>query len=226
MEEIFNGYVLPDTFYPVPKLGNYVHLGSERSYLKGETILLPGEVLGKAIFVISGRLKVSSLTDDSREIFIYSAGKSCFMDRLFNYCVERNFITADEDSKVCFFTKEQLLMIFKQDEEVILDIYRNLSSKNAYYINQIQETHLFSPSIRVFRLLYELYKTNGKWIDHSWQINVSLSNKKISEITGLHFVTVSKIFGFLKKQKILKKIKTKIIIYDEKKLKELTRKAI
>jgi len=226
MREILRCSVLPDTFYPVKKLCDYLDFGSQHSYRKGEAVLLPDEVLGKIIFVLSGRLKVSTITSDGREKFIYSAGQYCFMDRLFSFEEDNILIMAVEDSKVCFFTKEQLLMIFKQDEELIIDVLRNFSSKVYYFLNQTNELNLYSPSVRILRLLYELYESKGKYKNNTWEINISLPNKSISEITGLHFVTVSKIFGYLKKQKILKKTKTKIIIYDAERLKSLVDEGI
>ncbi|AHF10426.1 Crp/Fnr family transcriptional regulator [Dehalobacter restrictus] len=221
MGEVLRGCVLPDTFYPVENLCDYLDFGSQRSYRKGEAVLLPDEVLGKIIFVLSGRLKVSTITPDGREKFIYSAGQYCLMDRLFSFEEDHILIIAVEDSKVCFFTKEQLLMVFKQDEELIIDVLRNFASKVYYFLNQTNELNLYSPSARILRLLYELYKSKGKYKNNTWEINIYLPNKGISEITGLHFVTVSKIFGYLKRQKILKKTKTKIIIYDVERLKSL-----
>jgi CRP-like cAMP-binding protein len=220
MEEILKNYVLPDTFYPVCKLKNYIHLGSQHSYYKGETVLLPDEVLGKIIFVVSGKLNVSKITDDGRERFIYSGGQYCFMDRLFTFENDHMLIVAGEDSRVCFFSKEQLLTVFKQDEEIIIDVLRHYDSKVYYFMNLSNEINLYSPSVRLLRLFYELNQSKGEYYNGVWEVEIELTNKKISEITGLHHVTVSKILGSLKKEGILKKRKNKIVIYDLEKLKD------
>ncbi len=51
---------------------------------------------------------------------------------------------------------------------------------------------------------------------------MDLSLQFISEITGAHYVTVSKVLKYLKEQKIIEKKKDKIIIHDLERLKELT----
>ncbi|ACL18751.1 transcriptional regulator, Crp/Fnr family [Desulfitobacterium hafniense DCB-2] len=226
MGEILKNYIFPDTFYPVPKFKDYIYLGSQRSYCKGETVLLPDEVLGRIIFVLSGKLNVSKITEDGREKFVYSAGQFCFMDRLFTFENDHMQIVAIEDSKVCLFSKEQLLAAFKQDEELIIDVLRHYDSKVYYFMNLNSEINLYSPSVRLLRLFYELSHSKGEYDKGVWKVEIELTNKKISEITGLHYVTVSKILGSLKKAGILKKRKSKIIIYDLEKLKALLEEGI
>ncbi|AHF10421.1 cyclic nucleotide-binding protein [Dehalobacter restrictus DSM 9455] len=217
---------MPDTFYPVSRLKNYIHLGTKRSYSKGQAVLLPDEVLGKMIFVLSGRLNVSKITDDGREKFVYSAGQYCFMDRLFTFENDHMQIVAAEDSQVCLFSKEQLLNVFAQDLEIVIDVLRHYDSKAYYFLNLSNEINLYSPSVRLLHLFYELCQSQGKYNNDVWEVEIQLTNRKISEITGLHFVTVSKILGSLKKENILRKRKNKIIIYDMEKLKELFEEGI
>ncbi|TCX51677.1 Crp/Fnr family transcriptional regulator [Dehalobacter sp. 14DCB1] len=221
MDQLLKSYILPDTFYPISKLLDYCHLGSIRNYGKGEIIVFPDEILDKVIFVMSGRFDVYTIADEGREILMYTAGRHCLMDRLFKFEEDGVEIVAMEDSKVCFFSKEQLLLIFKQDEQIIFDFFRNYHAKGLYFFKHFTETKRYAPSIRVLRLFHELYKSNGEFnIDH-WEIKIALSNKMISEITGIHYVTVSKILASLRKEKILRKKTKAIIIYDLEKLKEM-----
>ncbi|WP_368294173.1 Crp/Fnr family transcriptional regulator [Dehalobacter sp. TBBPA1] len=221
MDEFLKNYILPDTFYPISKLLNYCHLGSIRNYRKGEIIVFPDEIVNKAIFVISGRFNINTVADECRELFMYTAGRHSLMNRLFEFEEEKIQIVAIEDSKVCYFSKEQLLLVFKQDEEIIFDIFRNYSVKGAYCYKLFSEMKRFTPSTRVLRLFYELCQSNGESINNQWIINIALSNNIISEITGIHYVTVSKILASLRKEKTLIKKRKVIIIYDLKKLKDL-----
>ncbi|MCM1566122.1 MAG: Crp/Fnr family transcriptional regulator [Dehalobacter sp.] len=221
MDQLLKSYILPDTFYPISKLLDYCHLGFIRNYGKGEIVVFPDEILDRAIYVISGRFNVYTIVDEGREILMYTAGRHSLMNRLFKSEEDGIQIVAIEDSKVCFFTKEQLLLIFKQDEQIIFDFFRNISAKALYFLKHFTEMKQYAPSVRVLRLFYELYKSNGESnIDH-WEIKIALSNKMISEITGIHYVTVSKILASLRKEKILIKKRKVIIIYDLEKLKEM-----
>lgn len=215
------GAIIPDTFYPVKKLQEFVELGTVKSYSRGSTVVLPGEEPNTLIYVLSGRLRVNLVFDDDRERLVYFAGNYTFVGRLFQ-TYNNIYVVAIEDSKVCFFNKEQLTRIFRRDEEVIFDVIRNYLSKVSYYMRQTAEMDYFNPAVRVVRLLYELAASKGVALDGSYEVDIDLSLRSISEITGTHYVTVSKVLGFLKRQNILEKKKNRIIIYDMEKLRILT----
>jgi len=221
MKKNANYYILPNSFYPVKRLQNYIHLGAVRNYLKGNSIVLPGELIHKIIYVISGRLSISFLNEDGRQKVMYYADPYIYADRLFSFDDCYVHVIAEEDSKVCFFTKEQLFEIFHLDEEVLFDFIACYSSKCGYFMREAKEMVLYNPSVRVLRLLYELCLTQGNFANDVYQIDIKLSQKTISEITGVHFVTISKIFRFLKKENILYKTTNKIIVIDSIKLKNL-----
>lgn len=212
---------IPDTFFPVERFQNYIHLGTEKTFAKGSTVVMPGEATKSLIYVVSGKLRINKVIDDGRERLVYFAGQHGLLGRMHDTC-NIIYVLALEDSKVCIFSKEQLKEVFRQDEELIFDVLTNYLTKTSYYMKQAAEIDYFYPSVRVARLLYDLYLTNGTQAGDFYEIDTDLSLTGISEITGAHYVTVSKVLGHLKKQNILEKQKYKIIIYDLEKLKELT----
>lgn len=212
---------MPDIFFSVEKLQQYIHFGTLKSYVKGSAVLLPGDASSALIYVVSGKLRVNKLFPDGRERMIYITGKHGLVGKLFETCND-TYVIAVEDSTACFFAKEQLKKIFQLDEDIVFDIIRNYLSKVSYYIKQTAEMDYFNPTVRVVRLLYELCITNGIKVDNSYEINIQLSLENISEITGTHYVTVSKVLGCLRRQHILEKKRKKIIVHDLDKLKILT----
>ncbi|RJE48512.1 Crp/Fnr family transcriptional regulator [Dehalobacter sp. MCB1] len=222
MEKITNNYyILPNNFYPMKKLQNYGHLGTIRNYGKGESIVLPGELIHKIIYVISGRLSINFLNEDGRHKVMFYADPLTFADRLFPFDDCFVHVVAEESSTVWFFTQEQLFEIFQQDKEVLFDFISCYSSKCGYFMREAKEMILYNPSVRVLRLLYDLCLTQGKLVNNVYQIDIKLSQKAISEIIGVHFVTISRIFGFLKKENILYKTTNKIVVIDLERLKDL-----
>ncbi|WP_368292960.1 Crp/Fnr family transcriptional regulator [Dehalobacter sp. TBBPA1] len=221
MEKTNSYYILPNNFYPVKKLQNYIHMGVVRNYSKGQSVVLPGELIYKIVYVLSGRLSINFLNEDGRQKLMYYADPHTYADRLFPFDECYVHVIAEENSTVCFFSKEELFKIFQQDKEVLSDFIINYSSKCGYFMREAKEMVLYNPSVRVLRLLYELCLTQGKSVDNVYQIDIKLSQKAISEITGVHFVTISKIFGFLKKENILYKTTNKIMVIDLERLKGL-----
>ncbi|NLI93535.1 MAG: Crp/Fnr family transcriptional regulator [Peptococcaceae bacterium] len=223
MKKEIKGYrvVIPDTFFPVEKFNQFIHLGSVKRYSKGSAVVLPGDKVQKLIYVISGRLRISMITDDERERLIYFAGKNCVLGLLFTECSDV-YAVAMENSQVCLFSEHQVRQIFQMDQDIVFDILKNYQSKVSYYMKQVTEMDYFNPTVRVVRLLHQLCISQGVEVGNSYEVNIELTMKSISEITGAHYVTVSKVLGCLKKQKILEKKKDKIIIHNLERLNMLT----
>ncbi|NBJ14524.1 MAG: Crp/Fnr family transcriptional regulator [Dehalobacter sp. 4CP] len=213
--------VVPDTFFPIEKLAKYTHLGSVKTYPKGSTVVFPGDKMLTLGYVIYGRLRISTFFEDEREKLLYFAGQHCILALLFTELSEI-YAVATEDSRVCFFSERQIRQIFRADDDVAIDVLKSYQSKINYYIKQVTEMDYFNPTVRVVRLLYKLCLTSGIEVDDCIEINIDLSMKDISEITGTHYVTVSKVLGWLRRQNILEKKKNKIIIRNLAKLNILT----
>ncbi|TCX53489.1 Crp/Fnr family transcriptional regulator [Dehalobacter sp. 14DCB1] len=212
---------IPDTFYPVEKLQRFVHLGVVKSYAKGSAVILPGDEC-MLIYVLSGKIQLNMVTEEGRQRLVYFCGKNGVMDRIFQMNNDNAYATAIEKCRVCFFSKEQLLTIFQTDSDLYFEIMKNLFAKGIYFMKQTVEMELYNPTVRIVRLLYGLCISNGIPVGDSYEVRLELSQKQISEISGVHFVTVSKVLGYLEKQRIIEKKKGKIIIHDLDRLKELT----
>jgi CRP/FNR family transcriptional regulator len=212
---------IPDTFFPVERFLKYIHLGTVKTYAKGSAIIMPGEITQTLMFVVSGKLRINKFIDDGRERLVYVAGKYGLVGRLYETCNDI-YVLAMDESQVCFFTKQQLKEAFRLDEELIFDVLKNYLTKVSFYMKQAAEMDYFNPTVRVVRLFYELHISSGSGAGNFSEINTDLTLKSISEITGAHYVTVSKVLGYLKKQNIMEKKKHTIIIYDVDRLKALT----
>ncbi len=213
--------IIPENFYPAKSFNNHVHMGVLRKYRKGDTVFFPGESDPKVIYVVSGKLSMSFL-DEGKQKLMYYGGPHCIFDICFSpvdTCLA--IIVAEENSSVCFFPKEILLQIFKENPETIDDYIKNFASKCAFLMHINKEKALYSTTARVLRLISDLCQTKGRLIDNVYEVEIKLTQKTISEITGVHYVNVSKILGWLKQEKILQKTSTKLIIHDFQKLQEL-----
>jgi CRP-like cAMP-binding protein len=221
MEDINKDYcIVPDNFYPVKSLQKYVHMGVLHKYRKGDTITFPGEAIDRVIYVVSGKVGVYCLEDNKQKLMYYAC-RYCTIDMLFSFGIYLAHIVSEENSTVCFFSKEQLFEIFRQDDEAHQDFLFNYASKCGFFMYVSKEMDLYTPTARVLRMLCELCLTKGKIVDNVYEIDIKLTQKTISEITGVHFVSVSRIFGWLKKEKIVNKTPNKIIIYDLPRLKDM-----
>lgn len=215
------GPLIPESFCRVDRLEKYVHLGRMRSFSKGEIVLSQGAESNTLIYVQTGSLSVSIGADDGHDKFLFYIGeRSIGMTTFLSECHEIQ-IVAVKNSRVFFFTLEQIMAIFHKEEQIILDIFQNIVSKVYYFMAQARDLNYCRPSSRVFRLLYNLCINEGKYVDGCYQIDTKLTQKAIGEITGTHYVTVCKLLSLLDKQGILKKTKDKIVVHNLERLKAL-----
>lgn len=215
------GPIIPESFYPVDRLEKYMYLGRTCFYPKGSIILSQGMETNTLMYVQSGCLAVSMGMDDGHNKFLFHiSGRSIGMTTFLSEYHELQ-IQAVKNSTVCFFSVEQILGIFREDEQIILDVLQNILTKVYYFMAQARDLNYCRPSSRVFRLLYNLCLNEGKLVGDCYIINSNLTQKAIGEITGTHYVTVCKLLNILEKQEVLKKTKEKIIVYDLDRLKNM-----
>ncbi|WP_368292981.1 Crp/Fnr family transcriptional regulator [Dehalobacter sp. TBBPA1] len=229
MQENFGKWMggIPDTFYAVSKLEKYVHYGTAKLYSKGSYIGFSGEGRSELFYVLNGKVQLNYIFDDGRERMVYFGGKHSVFGHLYHYAYKSTFegcLLALEDSKVCHFSEEQIEHIFQLDRDIILDLLKNSNAKASYFMKQAVEMDYFNSAVRVVRLLHDLCISMGVPVDSHIEVSIKLTLKNISEITGAHYVTVSKVFTLLKRQDILVKKNGKMIIYNLEKLKELTQR--
>lgn len=210
--------VLPENFYSIPELINYCHYGKSDNYKKGDSIILPGNNLEKLLLIIDGRVRVSRLSDNGKEHFQYFADNNTIVNQLFPSEDNSVQIIAARKTELCMFTKEQLLNIIAADNTIALEILKALSQKSNYFEEQLIERTYDTATTRICRLISNLTLQYGIYCDDGYQIDLQLPQRYISQITGLHFITVCNIIKKLKSENILGNEGKKLIVYDREKL--------
>ncbi|WP_368292952.1 Crp/Fnr family transcriptional regulator [Dehalobacter sp. TBBPA1] len=218
--------LIPETFNRIEHLGMYTHLANTRTFTKGSIVLGQGAESNSIVYVQSGCLSVGIGMEDGHNKFLFNITEGCIGMTTFLSEYHELQIHAVKTSTVCFFPIAQVLKIFHDDEQVILDILQNILSKVYYFMAHARDLNYSRPSSRVFRLLYNLCIHEGKFVGGSYVITSKLTQKAIADITGTHYVTVCKLFNILEKQEVLKKVKNKIYIYDLEKLKSLINEVV
>ena len=214
-------YVLPDSIYTTPKLKQYCNFGSTLNYKKGEAVFKPGDILNRLGYILSGTVRVAMVSDDGQEQLLYTAGPGNLLGLLFGRKDEPTYVTALESCTICFFTGEQIKAVCAHDPDVILELLHNNIQKTGYFMSQLASRKWFSADIRILQLIYHIALERGIYRDGRYEVNIKLTQKTISEITGVHFVTVSRCLKQLKEMGIAEKVKNGFIIHDLERLNQL-----
>jgi CRP-like cAMP-binding protein len=215
---------IPDNIFPVKKFANYTSRGLIRNFRKGEHVIAPGtDEVNSFLYVVSGRIS-AYLVDGAERILMFYCLRNHVLDYMFARPLgisTHSEIIADEDSSVCFFRENTVLDIVKNDDGLLRELFRSYTSKVGYFMLSFFEKSCFPPKIRILRFLKNLCLSQGQKNGNAYEIPIRLSQRLISEITGVHYVSLSRIMRDLKNDKLVTKTTYKIIVHDFAKLLDL-----
>ncbi|EQB22668.1 Transcriptional regulator, Crp [Dehalobacter sp. UNSWDHB] len=217
-KQIPRPYML-ENFEQNERLEKYLHLAHKRIFPKGAIVEAQGENANSVLYVKSGCLGVSIGSDDGCTKFLFHINEKT-IGAAINSNEENSEVQihAIRKSTVYFFALEDILEIFNEDKQVLLEVIQNILDKSYCLMTKTRDLSYYRPSSRILRFIYNLCISEGKLVDNYYIINTNLTQKTIGDITGTHYVSVSKLFKMLEQQRILKKTKDKIYIYNLPKL--------
>ncbi|WP_368294191.1 Crp/Fnr family transcriptional regulator [Dehalobacter sp. TBBPA1] len=217
-KQIPRPYML-ENFEQTERLEKYLHLAHKRIFPKGAIVQAQGTNANSILYVKSGCLGVSIGSDEGYTKFLFHIDEKTIGATInTNEDNSEVQVYAIRKSTVYFFTLEDILEIFNEDKQLFLEVIQNILDKSYCLMAKTRDLSYCRPSSRILRFIYNLCVSKGKLVDNYYIINTKLTQKTIGDITGTHYVSVSKLFKMLEEQRILKKTKDRIYIYNLSKL--------
>lgn len=214
---------IPNEMYEVDILADYLDFGEVKVLEKGATFLVNDDDDERVlVYVVSGKIRCSTLYEDGTEDYLFTSGHGGLVGALFAFKGSSHYMEATEKAAICLFNKEALMNLMAKDPEIMFEILKNYTAKVAYFMSTTNNLKSLGSYNRIVRLILNLYEEKGVPMEHGeYFIPLRISQKDISEITGVHFVTVSKTFKWLFDNQVAEKRNTGFYIYDLEKLKEI-----
>jgi CRP-like cAMP-binding protein len=218
---------VPDNLAQVRGFANYTDRGQIRKYQKGESVILPGHEMKYLFFVMSGRLSLYMVDEAEQGLMIYALPYHV-LDLLFS-CqageAVNSHLIADENSTVCLFNEQTVLDLLSKDPSLLREFLMTYTSKVGYFMRMTFEKDHYAPKQRLLRFFRNLCLSEGQVYGAGYIIAMRLSQKTISEITGVHYISVSRIINELKRDRLITKATNKIVIHDFALLQDLISRA-
>lgn len=197
------------------------HLTIVRKYRKNMIIFMEGEPGEALYFLISGKVKISKLTEDGREqiLHIIQAG-DIFAEVVL---IDRGPYPATaeviEEAQVGMLRNDDVENLIRTNPDIALKILKVMSKRLRQAQMQVRDLALKDTYGRLASMLLILAKDHGSPCDSGTKIDLALSRQELANLIGTSRETVTRILSDFKRSKVIDIDKQEIVIVDEKKLK-------
>lgn len=187
------------------------------SFKKGQDIYIEN-TLSKGVYCIqSGKVKIYKGCAE-RNMTIGLAGNSDLIgyQTIFNGDNFTNSAKCLEDSQICFIPKKNFLNIITSNSEMQMQLIKRCCIDNYKLSNILRDLKCKNTLSRIATALLALGEKFG--FDENKCLNVTLTRKDISEISGTTTESAIRILNDLKREKVLVFYNNRIRIQDTNKL--------
>jgi len=210
---------------------------TQKSYTEGSFIYQQDDVQKYLHFLMSGRIKVNLIDSSGAEKTLAIHEPGSFFGETAFFDQHPSFTNAQvvKDSVVLFFSKDQLINLFKDYPEIVFQIFESMGRKIRLLSFQVEYMSFLKIEQRVAVLLLSLFESfgrvcsinnsvpsenctfKGNCIDGQ-HLEITITDQEIADMIGARREAVTKAINKLKKQKLICKHKRTICCPDLNKL--------
>lgn len=187
-----------------------------KKYNKGKIILFEQD-LGSSLFIIvSGKVKISILSDKGKEIILAEIGEGAFFGEmaLLDGLPRSANVTALEDTEVLVLKREDFLTHLKNNPEVGIKLLSVLTQRLRHADRQIESLALMDVYGRIARVILQLAEENGKAVEEGILIENRPTQQEMANMAATSRETVSRVLKDLSNHGFIKMTRKNIVIMD------------
>lgn len=191
------------------------------NYKKGSTIFHDGNPSFGLYCVNSGRIKVSKVGNDGKEVIVRIANDGDILGHRSLFSNENYTATAKviEDSTICFFDKTYIFEVIKREPTVAMHLITRLSQ--AMGVAETKSASIIQKNVRgrLAELLLGLKKTYGiPAEDGNTKLDITLTREELASMVGIANETVIRLISEFKEDGLIIQTGKCIYISDEDRL--------
>ncbi len=183
-------------------LGKIASLGKRKSYEK-ENIILLEEDIGSALFVITkGKVKVSRVSSDGREVILTILGKSDFFGEMaiLDGLNRSATVTAIEDSELFIIQRNDFIDLLKSHPEIAISLLQELTRRLRAADIKIKALSLKDAEGKVATVILQIAEDLGKIKHRVVEIEKLPLQQDLANMAGVSRETISRtLHSFAKK---------------------------
>lgn len=198
-----------------PDWHTVLSLGTYRTWPKKSMVYEIGDPAAEVVLILEGLLTIVALGSNGGQRTIGVLGPGSLLGEAAFFCefAYRHKIHCVEPCKGVVFPRDAVLKIMHENNNLMLYLFRNLALKSYMMSTQLECTTFMTCEQKIAHFLYHIAVEQQKksWI---YEMVSRRSLITISELLGLHRVTVTKVINNLKKDEILSKDTDGIVVRD------------
>lgn len=197
-------------------LREIVKLAVRQVYKKDNMILIEEEIGSTMFIILDGRVKISRISDDGREVILSILSEGDFfgeMSILDGQNRSANVVTLD-DSKIMVIRREDFLQMLHDYPQIAINLLKELAQRLRRSDAQIKSLSLQNATGKVASTLLRIADDSGKI--HLGQVEIPRlpPQQDLANMAGTSRETISRVLKSLTKQGYLRKEGSRLIIKD------------
>jgi CRP-like cAMP-binding protein len=191
-------------------------------YRKGQTLYFQGNPSFGLYCINSGKIKISKIGTDGKEIIIRIAGPGDVLGHQNLYSIDNYTATATviEEASICFLDKRFILNQIGTEPVIAMNIIKKLSEEMAAFEARSAAMSHKSVRERLAELLLLLKNTYGITEHGRLKLDIKLTREEMASMVGTANETIIRFISEFKEEGILEQEGKVIYIMNEDKLKK------
>lgn len=186
-------------------------------FRKGDHLFQEGTEAREIYFLLSGKVQVSKVVPDGRELALRISGKGDVISE-FNLFEKSSLYLANakiiESGEAMVIAKKRFEEKLASKPEVMLSWFQRTQLDNQKTQSKLRDLILHGKKGGVYSTLIRLSNTFGRRAEDGIHIDVSLTNQEIANLCGTSREVVNRMFSDLRKKQIISTKKGSLIIHD------------
>jgi CRP/FNR family cyclic AMP-dependent transcriptional regulator len=204
-------------------LDKITQVASRQRYHKDNLILIEEEVGSTMFVILSGRVKISRVSDDGREVILSILSEGDFFGEmsLLDGQTRSANVTATEISELLVIRREEFLQLLRDFPQIAINLLKELAQRIRKGDEHIKSLSLQDATGRVASTLLRIAEDSGVFRRGQVEIMEVPLQQDLANMAGTSRETISRVIKSLCEQGYLKKASGKIIILDYENFKSI-----
>ncbi len=207
------------------ELDAIVRLASEKQWPRGATIFQKGDEGSSMVAILSGRVRVSSISTEGREITLsfINAGEVFGEIALLDGKPRSADVVAIEPTHALIVERRVFLPFLKQNEDLFLRMLVVLCERLRQTSLALEEMALFDLPTRLARVLLKLMNDYGRPVPQGIRIDARMSQRDLAALVASSRESVNKQLRQWRADGVLDREAGRIIVFRAEELRSLLR---
>ncbi|MEI6408452.1 MAG: Crp/Fnr family transcriptional regulator [Bacteroidota bacterium] len=200
------------------RMDKHIH----KTWRKGETFFVPDELSDRIFFITEGRVKISAMNDEGKEVTKAILGKGEVFGELAIAGEERRHDTALalENTSACVVNIEELRDLMRDRSEVNMFFMRIFSTRQLEMERRLESLVFRDSRSRIVEFLVNLTQNKGQRVGYEWVVRNFITHQEIANLTATSRQTVTTTLNDLRADKLLTFNRSRLLVRDLDKLRK------